>query len=152
MISHITDPKTKVCALKFYKFARNQNPPTIICNQATLYRNVKVFKSSGALINIGDDGITVEFPKLIRDNQIISLKKSLSTVRYAEGVVGLEIAMLNGMQTRQDERNLLQYAKAPCRSTLQLYQAKSTLMDNGFSLVKTKYTMNKISRRQMAST
>ena len=118
MITHITDPKTKVCALKFYKFARNQNPPTVICNQDTLYRHLKVYKSSGALPNIGDYGITVGFPKLICDNQITSLNDSLSTVGYAEGVDGLEIAMVNGMQTRQDEIFLCNiqrhHVKVPC--------------------------------------
>ena len=89
MITHITDPKTKVCALKFYKFARNKNPPTIICNQATLYIPLKVYTYSGALPNIGDDGITVGYTKLICDNQITSLNDSLSTVGYIEGVDGL---------------------------------------------------------------
>ena len=60
--------------------------------------------------------------------------------------------MIDGIQTTHDERNLLKYTKAPCESTLHLYQAKATSIDEEVSLVKTKYTMNKISRRQMAST
>ena len=118
MVTHIIDPKTRVYGPQFYKFARNQNPPTIICNQATLYIYLKVYKSYGSLPNIGDDGITAGFPKLICDNQITSLNDSLSTVGYAEGVDGLEIAMVNGMQTRQDEIFLCNiqrhHVKVPC--------------------------------------
>lgn len=80
------------------------------------------------------------------------LNNSLSIVGYAEGVGGLKVGMVDGMQTRQDERNLLKYTKAQSNSTLQLYQVKSTLSYNEVSLVKTKYNMNKTSRRQRAST
>ena len=152
MIEHITQSKTKVCASHFFTYGTKQVPPTIICNQATLYRHLKVFKSSGVLPKIGDDGINVGCPKLICDNQLKGLNNSLSTVGYAEGVDGLKVAMLDGIQTKQDERNMMKYSKSPCKSTLMLYQAKATLIDNGVSLVKTKYTMNKTSRRQMAST
>ena len=64
----------------------------------------------------------------------------------------MKVVMVDEIQTTHDERNLLKYTKAPCDSTLQLYQAKATLIDEEVSLVKTKYTMNKTSRRQMAST
>ena len=146
----ISNPKVSVNA--FYLFGKNQVPPTILCGKSTLFRHYKAYKSTGVLPIEGDDGVSVGCPKLICNNQLKNLNNSLSTVGYAEGVDGLKVAMVDEIQTAHDERHLLKYTKAPCDSTLQLYQAKATLIDELVSLVKTKYTMNKTSRRQMAST
>ena len=150
MIKHVENSNAKVKV--FHKFCADQVPPTVVCSYTTLYRHVTKYRSTGALPNTDDDGIAVGCPKLIPNNKLKKLNESLSTVGYAEGVNGLKVAMVNDIQSNQDERSMLKYAKDPCKSTLELYQTKATLVDNSVSLVKTKFSMNKTSRRQMAST
>ena len=60
--------------------------------------------------------------------------------------------MLSTIEKLSDNRGVVKETRAPCRQTLDLYHVKATLADNTISLVKTCFTMNKTSRRQMAST
>ena len=149
MIKHVTYSNAKVKV--FHNYCADQVLPIVLCYYTTLYRHVIKYRSTGVFQNTDDDGISVGCPNLIPNNQLRKLNDSLTTVGYTEGIHSLKVAMVNDIQLNQDERIILKYTKVPCKSTLELYQTKATLVDNSVSLVKTKYTMNKTSRRQMAS-
>lgn len=60
--------------------------------------------------------------------------------------------MFTTIEKLSDTRGLVKATHAPCRYTLDLYHTKAKLVDTTISFVKEKYTMNKMSRRQMSFT
>ena len=89
---------------------------------------------------------------MISDSDLHKLNTPLDTVGYAEGVAGLEKSMLDNMTKASHRKELFAMHNAPCRSSLDLYHAKAAMLDDCISLVRTAFSMQKTSRRQMAST
>ena len=150
LILNIENAKLSVFA--YYNRAILRKKTIVICSLKTLYRHYNLYKSQGVLPPHGYDGINEGRPRLIPDTDIKLLNKSLNTIGYAETASGLQDTLMSTISKQSELRGKLEAPKIPCAQTIDHYHTKAALNDTTVSMVKTRYTMNKTSRRQMAST
>ena len=142
----------KLSVFTYYNRAILRKKTIVICSLKTLYRHYNLYKSQGVLPTDGYDGINEGRPRLIPDTDIKLLNKSLDTIGYAETASGLQDTLMSTISKLSELRCKLEAPKIPCTQTIDHYHTKAALNDSTVSMVKTRYTMNKTSRRQMAST
>lgn len=113
---------------------------------------MECIKSTGAYPDVDNDGLVEGRPKSLSDFDLHKLNIPLDTVGFAERVVGLQKLMMDNMTKASQRRDMCAIYNTPSRSSLDRYHAKATMLDNNIILVQTAFSMQKTSRRQMAST
>ena len=146
--------KLKISPSRFYTLATS-NPmrPLIACGRSTMFRKYNMFKISGVLPLIQDEGLNVGRPRLVAIESMKSLNEDISnTVSYAEGEDDFGDKIVTLKDGIDEERGLFASSKEIDSRTKKLYQLISCKDNPDIHLVNYNTTMNKCKRRQMAST
>ena len=95
---------------------------------------------------IGDEVISIGQPKYIPNSSLEDLNTNLDVVSYADTLNDMSISMFRVIEQSSAYFGMTAHPRDPCKETLRLYQAKSTLLDPTINLIKSNTTMHKTSR------
>lgn len=137
---------------KIYTSTKKHVLSLILCSQVTLFNHIKIYKYTGSVPAVDDDGIADGRPMLLPNTDLVKLNVALNTVGYAETIDGLSISMIDIMEKVANVQGKLTYPNPPSQQILGFYQIKSIFTDKTISLFRSKFSMNKTSRHQMVST